>query len=98
MDRKGTNTAASVRQRLLNRARSEGRAVQELATLYAMERFLYRLGRSPHAERFVLKGGLMTMTWAAEYARITRRAHQGAGCSWSGTSARGGGSAVASIQ
>ncbi len=72
MDRKVTNTAASVRQRLLNRARSEGRAFQELATLYAMERFLYRLGRSPHAERFVLKGGLMTMTWAAEYARLTR--------------------------
>ena len=72
MERKVTNTAASVRQRLLNRARSEGRAFQELATLYAMERFLYRLGRSPHAERFVLKGGLMTMTWAAEYARLTR--------------------------
>ncbi len=72
MDRKVTNTAASVRQRLLNRARAEGRAFQELATLYAMERFLYRLGRSPHAERFVLKGGLMTMTWAAEYARLTR--------------------------
>jgi predicted nucleotidyltransferase component of viral defense system len=72
MDRKVTNTAASVRQRLLNRARAEGRAYQELATLYAMERFLYRLGRSPHAERFVLKGGLMTMTWAAEYARLTR--------------------------
>jgi predicted nucleotidyltransferase component of viral defense system len=72
MDRKVTNTAASVRQRLLNRARAEGRAFQELATLYAMERFLYRLGRSPHAESFVLKGGLMTMTWAGEYARLTR--------------------------
>ena len=72
MDRKVTNTAASVRQRLLNRARSEGRAFQELATLYAMERFLYRLGRSQHAELFVLKGGLMTMTWAGEYARLTR--------------------------
>jgi hypothetical protein len=36
MDRRVTNTAASVRQRVLNRARSEGRAFQELATLYAM--------------------------------------------------------------
>ncbi len=70
--RKLTNIAASVRQRLLDRARSEGRAFQELATLYAMERFLFRLGRSPHAERFVLKGGLMTLTWAGEFARVTR--------------------------
>lgn len=72
MDRGLTNIAASVRQRLLNRARAEGRAFQELATLYAMERFLYRLGRSQHADRFVLKGGLMTLTWAGEYARVTR--------------------------
>lgn len=67
-----TNVAASVRQRLLNRARSEGRAFQQLAILYAMERFLFRLGRSTHAKRFVLKGGLMTLTWAGEYARVTR--------------------------
>lgn len=72
-----TNTAASVRQRLLNKARSEGRAFQELATLYTMERFLYRLGASPHADRFVLKGGLMTLTWAGEYARVTRGPNSG---------------------
>lgn len=72
MERGVVNVAASVRQRLLNRARAEGRAFQELATLYAMERFLYRLGRSRHADKFVLKGGLMTLTWAGEYARVTR--------------------------
>jgi hypothetical protein len=71
-ERKLANVAASVRQRLLNRARHEGRPLQELATLYAMERFLFRLGRSSHADRFVLKGGLMTLTWAREYARVTR--------------------------
>ncbi|MCB9779182.1 MAG: nucleotidyl transferase AbiEii/AbiGii toxin family protein [Alphaproteobacteria bacterium] len=71
-DRRLTNVAASVRQRLLNRAKAEGRVFQELATLYVMERFLYRLGRSPHAEHFVLKGGLMTLTWAGEHARLTR--------------------------
>ena len=70
--RKITDVAASVRRRLLNRARAEGRAFQELATLYAMERFLFRLGRSTHVDRFVLKGGLMTLTWAAEHARVTR--------------------------
>ncbi len=57
-DRKLTNVAASVRQRLLNRARDERRPFQELATLYAMERFLFRLGRSPLADHFVLKGGV----------------------------------------
>lgn len=67
-----TNIAASVRQRLLNKARAEGRAFQELATLYAMERFLFRLGQSAHVDRFVLKGGLMTLTWAGEYGRVTR--------------------------
>ena len=36
MDRTVTNTAASARQRLLNRARAEGVAFQDLATLYAM--------------------------------------------------------------
>lgn len=70
--RKLTNVAASVRQRLLDRARAEGRVFQELATLYAMERFLFRLGRSTLAHRFVLKGGLMTLTWAGEHARVTR--------------------------
>lgn len=41
-----SNVAASVRQRLLNRARAERTAFQELATLYAMERFLFRLGET----------------------------------------------------
>jgi predicted nucleotidyltransferase component of viral defense system len=67
-----TNVSASVRQRLLNQAREQGRVFQELATLYAMERFLFRLGRSPHAAQFVLKGGLMTFTWAGEHGRVTR--------------------------
>lgn len=72
MDRTPSNVAASVRQRLLNRARDEGTVFQELATLYVMERFLFRLGRSRHAARFVLKGGLMTLLWAGEYRRVTR--------------------------
>ena len=37
------NIAVSVRQRLLNRARSEKRPFNELLQYYAMERFLYRL-------------------------------------------------------
>ena len=37
------NIAASVRQRLLDKSRSDMRPFQELAQYYAMERFLYRL-------------------------------------------------------
>lgn len=42
----------SVRQRLLNRARSDRRPFNELLQYYAMERFLYRLSQSVHADRF----------------------------------------------
>lgn len=38
------NTAASVRQRLLNEAKADNRPFNELLYYYAMERFLYRLG------------------------------------------------------
>jgi hypothetical protein len=53
------NTAASVRQKLLNKAREEKRPFQELLQYYAMERFLYRLSQSPHSGCFTLKGALM---------------------------------------
>lgn len=55
---KGRDIGASVRQWLLNRARAEGRPFQELLQYFAMERFLYRLARSPFADRFILKGAL----------------------------------------
>ena len=38
------NVAASVHQRLLNRARVEHRPFGELLQYFALERFLYRLG------------------------------------------------------
>ena len=50
------NLPASVRQRLLDRARKDKRPFNELLQYYAMERFLYRLARSAHARRFILKG------------------------------------------
>lgn len=63
--------AASVRQRLLNRARSEQRPFSELLQYYAMERFLYRLSQSAHANRFILKGALMLRVWNAPELRPT---------------------------
>ena len=59
---------ASVRERLLNQARSQARPFQELPQYYAMERFLYRLSRSRHAEQFVLKGALLMTAWRAPLA------------------------------
>jgi len=65
------NLAASVRQRLLNRARADERPFNELLQYYAMERFLYRLSRSDHAERFILKGALLLRIWNSPVQRPT---------------------------
>ncbi len=65
------NTAASVRQRLLNRAKSDQRPFNELLQYYAMERFLYRLSQSVHADRFILKGALMLRAWQSPELRPT---------------------------
>jgi hypothetical protein len=66
------DTAASVRQRLLNLSRQSGEEFQRLLTRYAMERLLDRLSRSEHAPRFVLKGALLFTLWTGELHRPTR--------------------------
>jgi hypothetical protein len=53
------NTAVSVHQRLLNKAKDTTRPFNELLQHFAIERFIYRLAKSPHADRFLLKGALM---------------------------------------
>lgn len=65
------NVAASVRQRLLNQARQQQRPFNALLQYYAMERFLYRLSRSVHADRFILKGALMLRVWHPSEVRST---------------------------
>lgn len=65
------NISASVRQRLLNRAKSDRRPFNELLQYYAMERFLYRLSQSIHADRFILKGALMLRVWRSPELRPT---------------------------
>lgn len=69
--RKLTNVAQSVHQRLLNQAKSAHRPFTEFFQNYISERFLYRLGVSPHRERFVLKGALMLRVWGVPQARPT---------------------------
>jgi len=67
-----TNMAASVHARLLSRAKTENRPFNELLQYYAMERFLYRLSRSAHADQFVLKGALMLQFWGGSLSRATK--------------------------
>jgi predicted nucleotidyltransferase component of viral defense system len=69
--RQNKNVVASVRQRLLNKAREMGRPFNELLQYFAMERFLYRLSKSPYADTFVLKGALMLIVWEAPFSRPT---------------------------
>jgi hypothetical protein len=68
---RGRDLSASVRQRLLNQARAQNRPFQELLQYFGMERFLYRLARSPHADRFILKGALLLTAWRAPMSRPT---------------------------
>jgi len=65
------NIAASVRQRLLDKSKGSARPFNELLQYYAIERFLYRLSRSPHAGNFILKGALMLLVWDARTSRST---------------------------
>jgi len=45
---------------------SQGRPFQELLQYFAMERFLYRLAKSPYSDRFILKGALLLTAWRAQ--------------------------------
>jgi len=65
------NMGASVRQRLLNHARANGKPFAEILQYYAMERFLYRLSVSPHVGTFTLKGALLLTVWQAPISRPT---------------------------
>lgn len=63
--------AASVHQRLLNKAKESSRPFNELLQHFAIERFIYRLSKSPHADRFILKGALMFSVWSGLGSRPT---------------------------
>lgn len=67
----GTNLAASVASRLLNRARQTGDDYQTLLTSYCLERFLYRLAVSDRRDRFVLKGAMLLRLWSDRPYRAT---------------------------
>jgi hypothetical protein len=62
---------ASVHQRLLTMAKESSRTFNELLQHFAIERFIYRLSKSPLADRFVLKGALMLSAWGGSMSRPT---------------------------
>jgi hypothetical protein len=71
----GRNVAASVQTRLLQLSRNSKLSLQDLLERYCTERLLYRLSRSPHHSRFILKGAMLLIVWGeGSSERVTRDA------------------------
>ena len=68
------NMVASVRQRLLNLSRDEGRVFDVVLVTYGLERLIYRLSVSDHRNSFILKGGMLVKLWTEDENRVTRDA------------------------
>jgi predicted nucleotidyltransferase component of viral defense system len=66
------NVGASVRARLLQFSKARGQTFELVLTRFAFERLLFRLSRSRYADRFVLKGAMLMMTWFNDPHRGTR--------------------------
>lgn len=66
--------ARSVQVRLARHANAIGADPNLVLMRFAVERFLYRLSRSAHADRFVLKGALLMLAWLGDTLRPTRDA------------------------
>lgn len=67
-----SNQAASVRARLLNKAKAEGRDFSLVLLRYGLERLLYRLSISSNQGQFLLKGALLFDLWFDVPHRPTR--------------------------
>ena len=65
------NITASVLARLRNVSTSNGAPFQQVLQLYAIERFLYRISKSRHAQSVVLKGALLLKTIGIPRTRPT---------------------------
>lgn len=69
---KNDGLPASIQARLQNHANATGLEYNRVLERYALERYLYRLSKSKHADRFVLKGALLMLVWLGETIRPTR--------------------------
>lgn len=69
-----SNVPASVRARLLDVAKLQSVDFNQVLIRFALERILYRLSQSAHADRFLLKGALLFTLWYDMPHRTTRDA------------------------
>jgi predicted nucleotidyltransferase component of viral defense system len=70
-DRVVKNVVASILGRLRNTAKKSGATFQQILQQYAIERFLYRISKSKHAQTVILKGALLLKTIGIPSARPT---------------------------
>jgi hypothetical protein len=68
------SAAKSIRARLKRIADESGEDFQRVLDRFGLERLLYRISVSPHAERYVLKGALLFSAWFEAPHRPTRDA------------------------
>jgi predicted nucleotidyltransferase component of viral defense system len=68
----GKTSAAAIRAKLLALAQVSGEDYQRVLGRFAIERLLYRLGNSPHRDRFVLKGATLFTLWTGKSHRPTK--------------------------
>lgn len=66
------NKAKSVLARLHNISKNKQEDYNYLLTRYGIERLLYRLVQTSHADRFVLKGALLFVLWDEDTHRPTK--------------------------
>lgn len=72
MSRPGNPVAQSVHDRLRRIAADRKEDFNGLLARYGAERFLYRLTRTRHGRRFVLKGAMLFLLWRNRLHRPTR--------------------------
>lgn len=67
-----TNNVASIKDKLRNQSIITGKTMQELFTIYGLERTIYRISISKYVENFTLKGGILLYAlFDKNYARVT---------------------------
>ena len=66
------SSVASVKDRLKNYAKKSGRTVQDVFTVYILERILYRISVSKYVDNFTLKGGILLYgLYTKDFTRAT---------------------------
>ena len=65
-------SAISVKEKLKNYAKKNNRIVQDIFTVYVLERTLYRISVSDYRDKFTLKGGILLYSlFKEDFTRAT---------------------------